>query len=170
MCCFSTTTEENLRVDNILEENWEIEDHNPKQPVLSLGKQNIVKHFHGTHSREKHGRPVMPFPIKRKSTLLGESACMVDQKHRLSPSLPSNSSYELRAKRVVGLLRTVWWYDCCPFLPAYCTFPAFGFLGFFVVYLLRASLSIAIVVMVNNADRKFSSLYFGGRLWNKVVW
>ena len=86
------------------------------------------------------------------------------EKHRLLPSESSNGSYELRARRVVGLLRRLWRHDCCPFVPARYTLPAFGFLGFFVVYLLRANLSIAIVAMVDDADGNSSSRVGGCRV------
>ena len=89
---------------------------------------------------------------------------MTDEKHRLLPSSPSSSFYKLRAGEVVGLLRRVWRHDYCPFVPARYTLPAFGFLGFFVVYLLRANLSIAIVAMVDDTDGNSSSLVSGCRV------
>ena len=87
---------------------------------------------------------------------------MDDEEHRLlPPALDRGRFHKLKARGVLGFLRRLWRHDYCPFVPARYALPVFGFLGFFVVYLLRANLSIAIVAMVDDEDGNSTSLVSG---------
>ena len=67
-CCLAITSP-----DDLLRRFWEVEDYNLQQPLLSTEEQTVATHFERNHSRDKTGRFIVPLPMKKDMTLLGES-------------------------------------------------------------------------------------------------
>ena len=67
LCHMSTISEENLKVDDILRKFWEIEDHNVKQPALSIDDHTEVDHFNKTHHRDERGKICCAFTYEART-------------------------------------------------------------------------------------------------------